>query len=193
LPSFSAIHSYCGNGWNSIAFDSAVEKLREALAGKLEELERIEVEKNIEVIEAYRKKYGHRKFVIRTNHRLWFWIGRLKITAQPDLWVEENGVQYLIKIGAAKKNLDYIDVLLAIIQKAARARKFNLAPDSFLYLDVATGLERRAESGYRRFNLTFAWAARRIIHLWRILDSENVASAQVANVRVTGHGPELNQ
>ncbi len=57
---------------------------------------------NTEALLAYENLYGNRKFSVLQNHRLSIAVGPVTITAQPDLWVEENGHIVLMKIGVGK-------------------------------------------------------------------------------------------
>ena len=57
------------------------------------------------------------------THRISYRVGQIVVTAQPDLWVEENGTEVLLKIGIAKKKPSYVDILLTVIRKAAVSLK----------------------------------------------------------------------
>jgi hypothetical protein len=60
---------------------------------------RSKARRNIDALLAYEDRYGDRDFNVLPNHRLSFEVGDVTITAQPDLWVKENGTEVLIKIG----------------------------------------------------------------------------------------------
>ena len=94
----AAIREYHRSGRNPAVFARARHELEAALEAAVAPQDRTKCTKNTDAIEAYERIYGRRNFRILRNHRLAYRIGGLTITAQPDLWVEENGTQVLIKI-----------------------------------------------------------------------------------------------
>jgi hypothetical protein len=124
---------------------------------------------NIRAIEAYRRIYGSRQFVVCPNHRLEYRIGGIVVTARPDLWVQENGTQVLLKIGIAKKGSAYVDILLTMIRKAAISRKYRVRSKNIVYLDVSTGRELICCGGLGRFNKVLTERAREIRSTWDTL------------------------
>lgn len=116
---------------------------------------RTRARRNIDALMAYEDLYGNRNFSVQPNHRLAFKVGSVTITAQPDLWVEENGVQVLIKLGVAKnRSSDYIDLLLHLIRKAAIATGYKVRARNIAYLNVATGEEVVSQLQLSHFNRT---------------------------------------
>lgn len=128
--------------------------------------ERVKLEKNINAIQAYLRIYKNRHFAVLPNHRISYGIGQIVVTAQPDLWVEENGVQVLLKIGMAKKKPLYVDILLTLIRKAAIASGYRVRAKNVVYLDISTGRELICTTSLTRFNRTFEAKAREIAKVW---------------------------
>jgi hypothetical protein len=128
--------------------------------------ERAKLKNNISALEAYRKIYGNRKFKVLKNRRLEYEIGGIVITARPDLWVEEHGTQVLLKIGLARHKRSHIDMVLALLRKAAASSKHRIRVRNIVYLNVASGQELTSSGGLTRFNRTFAAAAREIVEIW---------------------------
>ncbi len=123
--------------------------------------------KNINALLAYETHYGNRKFRIIPNHRLALVVGAVTITAQPDLWAEENGTQVLIKLGVAKnKSEDYIDLILHLIRKAAIATGYKVRARNIAYLNVTTGEEVISNLHLSHFNRTIASSCRDIEKSW---------------------------
>jgi hypothetical protein len=148
-------------------FQAALAELQKRADGAKEKRDRVKCEKNIVAINLYQRVYKARDFKVLPNHRIAYRLGQIRVTAQPDLWVEENGTQVLLKIGVARKKLSYVDVLLTIIRKAAvssghkRVRAKNV-----VYLNVSTGREMICTSGLTRFNRTFRAIAGEIARAW---------------------------
>ncbi|MGB9233142.1 MAG: hypothetical protein WCC04_01930 [Terriglobales bacterium] len=100
------------------------------------------------------------------NHRLAYRIEKIVVTAQPDLWVEENGTQVLLKIGIARKKSSYVDILLTVIRKAAINSGYRVRARNVVYLNVTTGKEMVCTSSLKHFNRTFRAMAREIAEAW---------------------------
>lgn len=131
-----------------------------------ESWERIKFERNVSAVEAYRKIYGNRKFKVLSNRRLEYRIGGVVVTAQPDLWVEEQQTQVLLKIGMAKHNVSYVDMLLSLLRKAAVSGGHKIRAKNIVYLNVSNGREMICSGALTRFNRTFAAAAKEIAAVW---------------------------
>lgn len=100
---------------------------------------------------------------------------------QPDLWVEEDGTQVLLKIGMAKHNASYIDLVLSLLRKAAIRSGLRIRARNFVYLNVSTGREMICSGGLTRFNSTFSGAAREIASTWpKIAEPQSSGGANEA-------------
>jgi hypothetical protein len=163
----NAIRYYHNSGRDPRVFQVALAELQKRSDDAKEKKDRVKCEKNIVAIDLYQRVYRNRDFKVLPNHRISYRLGQIRVTAQPDLWVEENGTQVLLKIGVARKKPSYVDVLLTIIRKAAvssghrRVRAKNV-----VYLNVSTGKEMICTGGLTRFNRTFKAIARDIARVW---------------------------
>lgn len=138
----------------------------DALDPKLQFRERVKISKNIEALLAYEKVYGRRLFLVCHRHRISLRIGNVVVTAQPDLWVSENGVEVLIKVGASKKKEQQIDMMLYLLRKAAVASGFRIRARNIVYLDIGRAEEKCCQANLPRFNRMFAGVARAIEAMW---------------------------
>ena len=129
-------------------------------------LERVKLAKNIDALIAYETIYGDRSFQLHPRHHLSVQIGGITVTAQPDLWVSENATEVLIKIGAAKKKPQQIDILLHLLRKAAIASGYRIHAKNVAYLDVTNGRELSCQSDLGRFNKMFRNVAESIMAMW---------------------------
>ena len=162
----AVIRAYHSNGNDLGIFQKSIHELQAQAESTTKRWERTKLLNNIKAIEAYRRIYGSRQFTICSNHRLEYRIGDIVITARPDLWVEENGTQVLLKIGIAKKRPAYVDILLTILRKAAISSRHRIRSKNIVYLDVSNGKELICRGGLRRFNKVFAEKAREIVAAW---------------------------
>jgi hypothetical protein len=160
------IRVYHSNDNDASIFDQALLEIQTRVDKSTDKRERTRLDHNASAIATYRKVYGRRKFKTLPNKRLQYRIGGIVITAQPDLWVEEQGTQVLLKIGMAKHSPSYIDILLAVLRKAAVSSKYKIRAKNIVYLNVASGREMICSGGLTRFNLTFKQAAKEIREAW---------------------------
>ena len=163
----TAIRGYHTNGNDRKYFETGLLELRKRADTTDKKWERVKLEKNISAIEAYEKVYKDRNFRVMPNHRIGYRIGRVIVTAQPDIWVQENGTEVLLKIGIARKKPSYVDVLLTVIRKAAVSSGYRrVRAKNVVYLNISTGKEMVCTSSLTRFNRTFDAIAREIAKTW---------------------------
>lgn len=164
----STIREYHRAGNDHSVIRHALEDLMVVAHDKsLHTLVRVKARRNSEALLAYEKRYGRRKFRVLPNHRISLPMGDVTITVQPDLWVEEEGTQVLIKIGVAKrKSQKYVDLLLHVIRKAAIATGYRVRARNVVYLDIATGKEVVSQLPLPYFNRTLTSARHEIAQLW---------------------------
>lgn len=117
-------------------------------------------------LQAFHKLYGARDFTILPTHRITLRIGNITWKATPDLWVLENGIEVLIKVGFANKSRSYTDILLAVIRSAALVNKYRVKRENVVYLDARTGEERICRFPISRLRRTLLAASREIANLW---------------------------
>ncbi len=162
----ATIRAYHSGGNHIQVFEKTIHELQARADSTTKPWERTKLLNNIRAIEAYRRIYGNRHFTICPNHRLEYRIGEIVVTARPNLWVQENGTQVLLKIGIAKKKPAYVDILLTILRKAAISSHHRIRSKNIVYLDVSNGKELICPGGLRRFNKVFAEKAREIVTVW---------------------------
>jgi hypothetical protein len=174
------IRAYHSQGSAPGVFEQALQELRAQALSESDSRKRTRIEHNSETITAYRKLYGNRRFKILKNRRLEFPIAGIVVTAQPDLWVAEDGTQVLLKIGMAKHNTSYIDLVLSLLRKAAIRSGLRIRARNFVYLNVSTGREMTSSGG---FNSTFSAAAREIASAWPKIAIDPQSSTDVGEAR----------
>jgi hypothetical protein len=124
-----------------------------------------------------------RPFKILSNRRLEYRIGGIVITAQPDLWAEERGTQVLLRIGIAKHNTSYVDMLLALLRKAAVSSGYKIRAKNIVYLNVANGKEMICSGPLTRFNRTFGAATKEIASAWPTITSPSTPTGGPSEAR----------
>jgi hypothetical protein len=162
----TAIRMYHSNANDLQILETALFELRARADKTASSRERSKLLHNIRAIAAYRHNYKDRKFNVLPNRRIAYRIGQINVTAQPDLWVEENGNQVLLKIGVSKKTPSYVDIILTVMRKAAVSNHYRVRAKNVVYLDVSTGQELICKAGLVRFNKTFMARAREIGNVW---------------------------
>lgn len=149
-----AIREYHEAGNDQAVFRRVRQELAATMNTTSDRLVRTKCASNIAAIDAYERIYGRRYFTVLRNHRLSYSLGPVTITAQPDLWVEENGTEVLIKIGVAKKKAILTDVMLYLIRKAAVSSGYRIRARNVVYLDITEGVERSCDDKLSQFNRT---------------------------------------
>jgi hypothetical protein len=162
----TAIRLYHSNANDPRIFETTLLELRTRADKAPSSRERSKLRHNISAIEAYRKIYGNRNFKILPNRRIFYRIGQIDVTAQPDLWVEEDRNQVLLKIGVSRKSPSYVDIVLTVMRKAVVSNNYSVRAKNIVYLDVASGRELICKAGLARFNRTFIARAREIADVW---------------------------
>jgi len=160
------IRAYHAGGNDPGIFSRDLQEMRLRADKTTKSWEQIKFERNANAVEAYRRIYGNRKFTILPNSRLEYRIGGIVITAQADLWAEEQSTEVLLKIGIAKHNISYVDMLLALLRKAAVSSGHKIRVRNIVYLNVSSGKEMICSGGLTRFNRTFSAAAKEIAAAW---------------------------
>lgn len=170
-PGLKAIRGYHVGDNDTALLNRAIEELRKRETSATTSRDRVRLERNVSAIQAYYKIYGARRFNVLPNHRLSYEVGGITITAQPDLWVEEEGTQVLLKVGMARHGGTYIDMILSLLRKAAVKSGHRIRAKNFVYLNVSTGKELICSGSLTRFNREFANGAREIAEVWPTLRS----------------------
>lgn len=160
------IRAYHSQDNDPAVFDRAIAELRNSADAAENKRDRSKFEHNLEALVAYRKLYSKRRFRILPARRLEYRLGSIIIKAQPDLWVQEDQAQVLLKIGIPRHGTSYIEMILTLLRKAAASARVKIRAKNFVYLNVATGREMISSGALTRFNSTFREAARDIAGIW---------------------------
>lgn len=150
------IARYHRSGRDRAVLQAPKQELLAALPDAKDHLARTKIQRNTTAIEAYERLYGQRRFKVLTNHRMAHQQGNVTVTAQPDLWVSEDDIEVLIKVGVTRKKPIETDMLLHLIRKAAIQQGYRVRARNVVYLDITTGHERICAARINRFNRTFA-------------------------------------
>lgn len=177
------IRAYHSGGNDPSIFDRDLLEMRLRADKATESWERIKFERNASAVEAYRRIYANRKFKILPNRRLVYQIGGIVVTAQADLWAEEQGTQVLLKIGMAKHNISYVDMLLSLLRKAAVSGGHKIRARNIVYLNISNGKEMICSGGLTRFNRTFSAAAKEIAGVWPKITTASAPSTGPSEAR----------
>jgi len=108
---------------------------------------RASLRNNIRAIRGYIAIYGNRKRKVVPRPRIYFSSGRVRLSASPDLAVEEDGKIKLVKLGITKNgdNPEVVRIMLRVIYQAAMT-KLKLDPRDVVYFDVANAARIRSSS-----------------------------------------------
>jgi hypothetical protein len=114
----------------------------EALEKKLERATspqtRASLRNNLRAIRGYVEIYGNRKRKVVPRPRIYYSTGSVRLSASPDLAIEEGGKIKLVKLGIKKHgdNPEVVRIMLRVIYQAA-ATRFQIEPRDVVYFDVA--------------------------------------------------------
>ena len=123
-----------------------------ALEAKLEEAmtpqARAKLRNNLRAVRAYMEIYGRRRRRIVARPRIYYGIGRVQLSASPDLAIQENGKLRLVKLGVTKggDNPEIVRIMLRVMFQAARTR-FQIEPRDVVYFDVSNALRIHGSDG----------------------------------------------
>jgi hypothetical protein len=165
-PVVNVIRKYYKLDSNSGVFDSAIADWQKKADATDKRSLRAKLHSNIVALNSFRRHYQDRDFKVLPIHRISCQVGPLVFTALPDLWVKVKDREILIKIGFGKKNRSYVDIVLAVMRRAALVHGHRIRQHNAVYLNVRTGEELAGRFAYRRVALTLAGAAREIAETW---------------------------
>lgn len=124
-----------------------VRGLEKKLEGATSPQARASIKNNLRAIGSYMDIYGHRKRKIRPRPRIYYSHGTIRLSASPDLAVEEDGRLKLVKLGVTKDgdNPEVVRIMLRVIYQAAVA-EYEIQPHDVIYFDVANAVRVRSSS-----------------------------------------------
>jgi hypothetical protein len=102
---------------------------------------------NLRAIRSYMDIYGHRKRKIVPRPRIYYTHGNVRLSASPDLAVEEDGRLKLVKLGTTKKDTSHelVRIMLRVMYQAANA-EYQVQPHDVVYFDVTNAVRMRGSS-----------------------------------------------
>ncbi|MGB6024608.1 MAG: hypothetical protein WBG40_05330, partial [Candidatus Sulfotelmatobacter sp.] len=85
--------------------------------------------------------YGNKKRKVVPRPRIYYSFGNVRLSASPDLAVEENGGLKLLKLGVTKDGdkPEVVRIMLRVIYQAAKTR-FKIESPDVVYLDISKGV-----------------------------------------------------
>jgi hypothetical protein len=106
---------------------------------------RASLRNNLRAIKSYMEIYGHRKRAIVPRPRIYYTHGTIRVSASPDLAVQEDGKLKLVKLGVTKDgdNPEVVRIMLRVMYQAANA-EYQIQPHDVVYFDVANAAPIRS-------------------------------------------------
>jgi hypothetical protein len=163
------IRLYHKKGNDHAIIKYAVRRLRQERDASEKPQKKARLRQNIRAIESYFKLFGQRKFEVLPGRRLKLTVGKVKISATPDLVVKESGVLHLIKVGVVKQKLhpDLVPIMLEVILDAAIKAEISIEPANVMYLDLTNENVIRAAKNSTFIRRTVQIACDDIESTWR--------------------------
>lgn len=163
--------------YHALRNDSKV--VEDALAGLSLELtnarplRRYQLQYNISAIRQYIALYGKRKFKVLSTPRLKFSKGNVSVGASPDLHVEENGIQLLIKFDFCRTPEDerYVPLMLQLIRDATRLKGLKIKARNIIVFDVVARKEYPCPTSRAALKGVIARICRHIEENWTAVTS----------------------
>lgn len=108
---------------------------------------RASLKNNLRAIRSYMDIYGHRKRNIVPRPRIYYTHGTVRLSASPDLAVQEDGRLKLVKLGVTKDgdNPEVVRIMLRVMYQAAN-KEYEVQPHDVIYFDVANAVRIRGSN-----------------------------------------------
>ena len=99
---------------------------------------------NLRAIRSYMDIYGQRKRITVPRPRIYYTHGSVRLSASPDIAIQEDGRLKLVKLGVTKDgdNPEVIRIMLRVIYQAASIR-YQVEPRDVVYFDIANAARLR--------------------------------------------------
>ena len=139
-PAVNIIRVYHAKGNDGDYLKDALHNLEMKREKATSKQTRAKIANNIRAITGYVDLYGTKKRKVVPRPRIYYTSGQVRLSASPDLAVEENGGIKLLKLGVTKDGdkPEVVRIMLRVIYQAAKTR-FKLASQDVVYLDIANG------------------------------------------------------
>ena len=165
-PVLTVIRKFYKSGKKQGTFDEAINDWEKRAETTENKALKTKLRGDAKALHSFRGLYAARDFTILPARRITYRIGNITWKAAPDLWVRENGIEVLIKVGFSIKTRSYTDVLLAVIRAAALVNKHRIKRENVVYLDARTGEERICRFPISYLRHTLLTASREIAKIW---------------------------
>jgi hypothetical protein len=99
---------------------------------------------NLRAIRSYMDIYGQRKRITVPRPRIYYTHGSVRLSASPDIAIQEDGRLKLVKLGVTKDgdNPEVIRIMLRVIYQAASIQ-YQVEPRDVVYFDIANAARLR--------------------------------------------------
>ena len=141
------IRLYHAKGNDREYLKQEIHGLEKKLEGTASNQARAGLKNNLRAIRSYMEIYGHRKRKIVPRPRIYYTHSNVRLSASPDLAVEENGRLKLVKLGITKKgdNPELVRIMLRVMYQAAN-KEYEVDPHDVVYFDVTNAVRMRSSS-----------------------------------------------
>jgi hypothetical protein len=108
---------------------------------------RASLKNNLRAINSYMDIYGHRKRTLAPRPRIYYTYGGVRLSASPDIALQEDGRLKLVKLGVTKDgdNPEVVRIMLRVMYQAAHTQ-FQLEPRDVVYFDIANAARIRSSN-----------------------------------------------
>ncbi|MFZ0300883.1 MAG: hypothetical protein WAM13_21215 [Candidatus Sulfotelmatobacter sp.] len=99
---------------------------------------------NLRAIRSYMDIYGQRRRITVPRPRIYYTHGSVRLSASPDIAIQEDGRLKLVKLGVTKDgdNPEVIRIMLRVIYQAASIQ-YQVEPRDVVYFDIANAARLR--------------------------------------------------
>ena len=163
------IRLYHKKGNDHAVVKYALRRLRQERDASEKPQKKARLRQNIRAIESYFNLFGQRKFEVQPGRRLKLTVGKVTISATPDLVVKESGTLHLIKLGVVKQQLhpDLVPTMLQVILDAAIKADISIESANVMYLDLTNENVIRAAKDGKSVGRAIQNACDDVAVMWR--------------------------
>jgi hypothetical protein len=108
---------------------------------------RASLKNNLRAIKSYMDIYGQRKRTIVPRPRIYYTHGTVRLSASPDIAIQEDGRLKLVKLGVTKKGdkTEVVRIMLRVMYQAAQVQ-YQIQPHDVVYFDVVNAARVRSSN-----------------------------------------------
>ena len=162
-----AIRDYHSKGNDPATLVSAIEDLRTE-ADRATGQGQTRLEHNIRAVESYLRHFANKRFTVLETPRLRYSHENVTVSATPDLFVEENGREKLIKLelGADAPDHTMVKIILQVMYQAAVSDGIAVRPQDVIYLDASRAVQHKGAKVRARLTGEIEAACENIEAMW---------------------------